>query len=456
MDRSCLCIKQGCDNQDIPISQSCCLRCSSPLNLNKRYYAVRKIKDNPEFDSAVFEAIDTHKDDQPIILRVVYIDSNVMIEEDKTPPEEYFRREVDVLSQLSERNIDGIPKVEKESDFQVTFPNSSKIALCLPMEKIEGDDLDKYIQNNNPITEEQAISWMKQIAKILRDLYLGNSDNIAYYHRDIKPSNIIRRPDDKLFLIDLGSVCEKTMIKYDSKNRDTSKRTQIYTAKYSAPEQREEGTVNEQTELYALGKTFIFLLTGQAPSSNLSNIPVSQGFFNLLRSLTKSEPKERPKTIDEVMKTLKNIEEEWEKQKNKRTSPERQRIVLRDFITLKNIALIIFLIGFIWLYWTFNRNGEDKNPKLTQEKDNIEEPIIPEPDNPKAPTPEPTPPDPKCRERNNGNGETSFSAMAIDSRNYYKEIYRNADPSNPIKKFPPNKLAFSQSSCVLEVTVILD
>ncbi|HAJ63906.1 MAG TPA: serine/threonine protein kinase, partial [Cyanobacteria bacterium UBA8543] len=94
---------------------------------------------------------------------------------------ELFEQEAAVLGQL---NHPGIPKVDGY------FPNQTRNGLslhCIVMEKIEGLNLEEWLQQqgNRPISQEQAIAWMKQLAEILVLVHGKN-----YLHRDIKPSNI--------------------------------------------------------------------------------------------------------------------------------------------------------------------------------------------------------------------------------------------------------------------------
>ncbi|MHC5722143.1 MAG: protein kinase domain-containing protein, partial [Nostoc sp.] len=81
---------------------------------------------------------------------------------------------------------------------------------CIAMEKIDGYNLEQWLkqQQNYPISQEQAIAWLKQLLEILD---LVHSKSKQYLHRDIKPSNImIRSPIGKgwgdLVLIDFGTA----------------------------------------------------------------------------------------------------------------------------------------------------------------------------------------------------------------------------------------------------------
>ena len=72
---------------------------------------------------------------------------------------------------------------------------------------MNGPNLEQWLkqQQNRPISQAQAIVWLKQLLEILDLVH-----NQQYLHRDIKPSNIMIRPDGQLVLIDFGTAREIT------------------------------------------------------------------------------------------------------------------------------------------------------------------------------------------------------------------------------------------------------
>ncbi|MGK7919892.1 MAG: ABC transporter substrate-binding protein [Trichodesmium sp.] len=98
-----------------------------------------------------------------------------------------FEEEGNVLKNLDDP---GLPKVEPEGYFIELMENAEPLH-CLVMEKIEGINLSEWLQANNqnqPITEEQAIAWLTQLVEIIGKLHQHHC-----IHRDIKPTNIILR-----------------------------------------------------------------------------------------------------------------------------------------------------------------------------------------------------------------------------------------------------------------------
>jgi serine/threonine protein kinase len=168
-----------------------------------------------------------------------------------------FQREAQVLSRLEHP---GIPKVEPDGYFTLT-DETGETLHCLLMEKIDGLNLKQWLEKrgNKPITQEQSLSWLKQLAEILDQLHQQE-----LVHRDLKPANIMLRPNGQLALIDFGAVREVTQT-YLVKKNDNVTGTVIISAGYTPPEQA-EGKAVPQSDFFALGRTFVYLLTGKSPT----------------------------------------------------------------------------------------------------------------------------------------------------------------------------------------------
>jgi WD40 repeat protein len=168
---------------------------------------------------------------------------------------ELFQQEAAVLSQL---NHPGIPKVPSDGYFQFIGNGCTEPVHCIVMEKIDGLDLKQWMrqQGNQPISEKQALNWLKQIADILHLVHQKN-----YFHRDIKPANIMIRSTGQLVLIDFGTARELTYT-YLAEVGCAGNVTKISSVGYTPPEQ-EKGHAVPQSDFYALGRTFVYLLTGK-------------------------------------------------------------------------------------------------------------------------------------------------------------------------------------------------
>jgi eukaryotic-like serine/threonine-protein kinase len=173
----------------------------------------------------------------------------------KTEPKyvELFQREAQVLSQL---NHPGIPSVDSNAYF-THFPQHAVEPLhCLVMEKITGLDLQKYIaQRGKPIDQVLGVHWLIQLTGILQAVHGQN-----FLHRDIKPSNIMLKSDGHLALIDFGTA--RTVTDAYDDGREAIQTTRIMSSLYTSHEQM-KGKPLPQSDFFALGRTFIYLLTAR-------------------------------------------------------------------------------------------------------------------------------------------------------------------------------------------------
>lgn len=221
---------------------------------------------------------------------------------------ELFQREAQVLTRLQHH---GIPKVEPNAYFLFFAKNQLEPLHCLVMEKIEGLNLQQYIKKRgNPIDQKLAIQWLAQLATILQEVHSQN-----FFHRDIKPSNIMLRVDGQLVLIDFGTVREITesfVLK-----QAFGEVTGIVSAGYTPPEQL-QGQALPQSDFFALGRTFVYLLTGQAPSIfydvqtdklrwRQAVSDLSPQLADLLDRLMAQLPNQRPQTAQDIYQQLTEI-----------------------------------------------------------------------------------------------------------------------------------------------------
>jgi eukaryotic-like serine/threonine-protein kinase len=277
-----------------------CQSCGSQLELQGRYRVMRLLSDKTGF-GRVYEA---YEQDTPKILKVLkenlYHDAKAV---------ELFQQEGNVLKQL---NHPGIPQVDGYFEYQT---REGLMMHCLVMEKIDGPTLEGWLkqQQNRPISQEQTIAWLRQLAEILV-LVHGQQ----YLHRDIKPSNIMIRPDGQLVLIDFGTARELTRTYLVKVSSGSGGITAISSSGYSAPEQM-NGLAVPQSDFFALGRTFVFLLTGRHPldmydaynnelrwHEHTKNI--SPSLLNFIDWLMMREISQRPRSAEEILRRLAELE----------------------------------------------------------------------------------------------------------------------------------------------------
>ncbi len=128
----------------------------------------------------------------------------------------------------------------------------------LVQELIEGNDLSNEIIPSKQLPEEQVISLLQDILKILEFVHKQN-----VIHRDINPRNLIRRKqDNKLILIDFGAV--KQVTTQVIKGGKTNFTVAIGTPGYR-PSEQANGNPKLSSDIYAVGMVGIQALTGLIP-----------------------------------------------------------------------------------------------------------------------------------------------------------------------------------------------
>ncbi|MDX2037926.1 MAG: protein kinase [Isosphaeraceae bacterium] len=127
----------------------------------------------------------------------------------------------------------------------------------LVLEFVAGGDLSDRVRNEGPLPIPEAVRVIREVAEGLR--YAAKQGVI---HRDIKPANLLLSPDGHVKIIDLGLAVETE----EEDERVTREGTTVGTVDYMAPEQaRNSRATSESSDIYSLGCTFYYLLTGSPP-----------------------------------------------------------------------------------------------------------------------------------------------------------------------------------------------
>lgn len=142
-------------------------------------------------------------------------------------------------------------------------------------------------------------------------------------HRDIKPGNILReKKTNNLFLIDFGAVKEQVNTQLMSQNPESAfTKISVGTMGFAPPEQLAMRPVYS-SDIYALGATCIFLLTGKAPKDLCDNVTgelawerhtaVSSNFAKVLNKMLELDVRKRYSSADDVIKALELVPYEEE------------------------------------------------------------------------------------------------------------------------------------------------
>ncbi|MCC5614230.1 bifunctional serine/threonine-protein kinase/ABC transporter substrate-binding protein [Nostoc sp. CHAB 5836] len=298
------CINPDCSQRENPDNCAVCKNCKTPLILQNRYRIQHPLQVDRCCYTEVFEIEDLVNLDQPKVLKSL---------KEITPDLlRLFEQEALILTSLQHP---GLPAGE------MLFPlvlNTGRQLRCFVMEKVEGEDLQNWLDHHKYLTSHKtALDWLKQLTQILQ--FVQNS---GYFHRDIKPSNIMLRPDGKLILIDFGTARNLSQTIVNGKAV-----TGIHSVGYTAPEQL-EGHAVLQSDFYALGRTFIYLITGIDPSGDrrqdlphwfryIQDQQTPQKFIDLIQAMTNYHPQKRPPTTQAILEKIENIDKyslvQWQK-----------------------------------------------------------------------------------------------------------------------------------------------
>lgn len=245
-------------------------------------------------------------------------------EEDRQKAQAFFEREMQVLADLRHQNIVQILDFFTEGD-----------DYYLVMEYVQGNNLHNILhdeRHGEPFPEKTVVQWAEQICSVLRHLH-SQSPPIIY--RDLKPSNIMITENNQIKLVDFG-IARTFEEKADN--------THVVSAGYSPPEQY-WGAADPRSDIYSLGATMHFMLTGRDPEALHVCIPkslnagVSDKIDAIVQMATAQDPAERYASAEEMREALIALEVETP------ADTTRNRFVeVAVVVSLLALAAIMFVV----------------------------------------------------------------------------------------------------------------
>lgn len=210
-----------------------------------------------------------------------------------------FDLEASVLAHIG--NHPQIPQLKAHFEEEEQF--------YLVQEFIEGDLLSKELNTGQVWSLEKAIIFLQDILEVLKFIHENK-----VIHRDLKPENIIRRKSDqKLVLIDFGSVKKITAIQ--GEDEEDSEFTVVIGTPAYMPIEQQGGKPSYNSDIYALGKIVIQGLSGIAPK-RLADDPqtgellwrhlvnVDDAFADVLSRMVKWRARDRYQSVQEIIDDL--------------------------------------------------------------------------------------------------------------------------------------------------------
>lgn len=225
-----------------------------------------------------------------------------------------FQREVEAAAKLVHPNV--VTAYDADEANNVHF---------LVMEFVEGEDLASLVDREGPLPVAHAVDYVLQAA---RGLQYAHAQGIV--HRDIKPSNLLLNREGVVKILDLGLV----RFEHAPGDSETSppdgltKTGQIMgTVDFMAPEQSIDAKrVDHRADIYSLGCTLYFLLTGKpvypgetlvekilghrqkpVPSLVTERPDVPQALDAIFKKMVAKRPESRYQTMAEVIRDLERL-----------------------------------------------------------------------------------------------------------------------------------------------------
>jgi serine/threonine protein kinase/Flp pilus assembly protein TadD len=222
-----------------------------------------------------------------------------------------FLREARVAAQIHHPNV-----------ARVTHYGEQEGECFYVMELVEGETLETRVRRDGPMPLALALEVIEQVARAL-----AAAEACGVVHRDLKPSNIMLESDASGALVVKVIDCGIAKILNPEAERG-AEQTQtgfIGTPAFASPEQfasSEQTQIDTRSDIYSLGVTFWYLLSGRVPFvgrtlrevaakqaeelplEQLKNARVPARVITLLQSMLSVDPATRPQTARELLSAV--------------------------------------------------------------------------------------------------------------------------------------------------------
>ncbi len=291
------CLNPNCSNPKNKANAELCHSCDSQLLLRDRYRVVKALGQGGF--GATFLAEDRVLPGKPHCV-IKQLRPSGTAPHMLQMARELFEREAVTLGQIGNH-----PQMPRLLDY---FEDQEQFYLV--QEYISGSTLQQEIKRNGSFNEADVKQFLNEMLPLLQ--YLHERQVI---HRDIKPANLIRRAQDgKLVLIDFGAVKNQVTQAASQSGQTALTAYAIGTPGFAPPEQMAMRPVYA-SDIYALGITCIYLLTGKSPKDLEYNpttgemmwehiVKISQHFIEVLRKMLEVCVRNRYHSASEVLRAL--------------------------------------------------------------------------------------------------------------------------------------------------------
>ncbi|MBI5359264.1 MAG: protein kinase [Planctomycetes bacterium] len=213
-------------------------------------------------------------------------------------------------------------KLEHPNVVQVFDVGQRNGIFYIVMQYVQGTDLHTFVETKGKMTIKNATVAVKSAARAL-----SAAHKLGIIHRDIKPSNIMLTQDGVVKIADFG------LAKDIDAGKSLSVTGQVIgTPYFMAPEQAQSKKVDGRADIYSLGASYFFLLTGKFPYEGDTPVSVilkhiqdplpnpkilvpelSDAICNIIKKMMAKNPDERYQNMDDIVSDMENLPKITEK-----------------------------------------------------------------------------------------------------------------------------------------------
>src|SRR3954464_2985319 len=253
---------------------------------------------------------------------------------------------------------------------RVTYYGEQDGECFYAMELVEGETLEARVRRDGPMPFAVALNVIEQAARAL-----AAAEACGVVHRDIKPSNVMIESDPGgcapiVKVIDYGIA--KILNPEAERGAQQTQTGFIGTPAFASPEQfapSEQMKIDTRSDIYSLGVTFWYLLSGrvpfvgrtleevrvrqkeQLPIEQLKGLDVPARIFALLKSMLALDPKDRPQSARELLSAIHRCYTKF--------STEARARRKRSIIVAAGAILVLGALAFgTWLYQRVQSSGQ--------------------------------------------------------------------------------------------------
>src|SRR5437016_5873302 len=267
---------------------------------------------------------------------------------------------------------------EARAAAQIRHPNVARVShygeqdgeCFYVMELVEGETLEAKVRREGPLPLAVALEVIEQAARAL-----AAAEACGVVHRDIKPTNIMLESDPGgcapiVKLIDYGIA--KILNPEAERGAEKTQPGFIGTPAFASPEQfaqSGETRVDTRSDMYSLGVTFWYLLSGRVPFvgrtleeirerqaeslpvDHLKGLDIPARILALVKSMLAPDPKDRPQSARELLSAIHRCSTKFSAEARLR----RRRFAV--VVAVATLILVAIAIG-TWLYQHAQFSGQ--------------------------------------------------------------------------------------------------